>query len=475
MSDHIKQWQFGELLKARRVKLGATQRQLADLSTVSIRAIRDLELGRAQRPRRDTVRLIADGLGLRGRDRADFEAYAGRFATKADLKLIYESEPAPPPAPLDALVGREMEVALLRELLASGDQRFITTTGLSGVGKSRLAIEVAGVLHRSHSFSVLWSSSSEVTGPYQGAKRPDQLSALIRTGLDGLTSSDGAVDELAELIDNRPSLIVLDGYERARIRADRLVELLTGCRGLRVLTTARAPLDIHGERTFPLAPLAVPESRHDYNLVSLAGVPATQLFIRYIRHVRPAFELTPANAAAVAALCRRLDGIPAALEAAASWLLLYEPRELLAYLQADPFGVVGDRLPELRELLRHTVSGLDTDESAMLLALSDVDADWSMSEAVELTGIPAVAAARLVRRLSMLGLIRSTDETDRARFLTLNLVRALDVIRTPPHTSKLKWCDLPSKPAQSVGPRGAMGLPADVLPPRVPLKTLRAG
>src|SRR3954453_12771784 len=120
---------FGELLRTLRTRRGLTQRHLADLSTISVRAIRDLESGRACRPRPDTVRLIADGLCLRGAGRSEFEQ-----TSRAD----HETEPLP--APLGLMLGRDTEQAQLRALLASGAQRLVTLTGLAGPGKSRLAM-----------------------------------------------------------------------------------------------------------------------------------------------------------------------------------------------------------------------------------------------------------------------------------------------------------------------------------------------
>jgi transcriptional regulator with XRE-family HTH domain len=142
MDSNPRPEQFGVLLKSHRIRRGTTQRQLADLSTVSIRAIRDLELGRSRRPRRDTVRLIADGLGLGSRERARLEAAAD------DLRLIYGASFAPPPAPLDGLVGRDAEVEVLKKLLRSGGHRLVLVSGVGGVGKTRLTLAVADALMR---------------------------------------------------------------------------------------------------------------------------------------------------------------------------------------------------------------------------------------------------------------------------------------------------------------------------------------
>ncbi|MEC3978291.1 helix-turn-helix domain-containing protein [Amycolatopsis sp. H20-H5] len=409
------QRKFGELLKAHRVKRGATQRQLADLSTVSIRAIRDLESGRAHRPRRDTVRLIADGLGLRGRERADFESVAGSRATADHLRLIYDREPAPPPAPLDALLGREDEVSLVHELLGSGSHRLVTVTGLSGVGKSRLAQEIAAEIHESHGVFVLWSSAAD-----EQDRLADPLAALLRTGT-------GDTDELAVLIGDRPTLLVLDGHEPAALRLDRVVTLLRECRRLRVLATAHTPFELAGERVFPLAPLAVPEPGID-DLPALAAVPSVRFLLREIRQVQPGFALDGGTAATVAELCRLLDGIPAALEAAACWFLVYEPAAVLDSVRTDPFGLTEDRLPGLRVMLDQAVRGLDATGTSVLVRLTGLDTDWSMTDVIRLTGVPAAVCARLVRRLLLHGLVRPADAGG-TRFRALDLVKALHLDR----------------------------------------------
>ncbi|WP_020667008.1 helix-turn-helix domain-containing protein [Amycolatopsis nigrescens] len=412
MDGHSPKNTFGSLLRAHRIRQGATQRQLADLSTVSVRAIRDLELGRAHRPRRDTVRLIADGLGLSGRVRTEFELAARNAA--GDLEW-----PAPPPAPLDSLVGRESEVAVLHELLASGDQRMVTIAGLSGVGKTRIALEVAGVLHGTSRMPVLWYA----------ANRPATVSRT-QAAVAGLLTSGSSADELSSLLGSQPALLVLDGCEPEQVSLDRLTTLLGECRGLRVLSTAREPFDAPGERIFPLAPLAVPKPGRAHDLAELAAVPSLRLLTRAIRQVHPRFELTLANAGALAALCRRLDGVPVALEAAASWFLVYEPEVLLEHVTADPFDllgrpVTGDGAPGLRELLGRAVDSLDAAESSLLGRLAAVDSGWSIGEAAELTGVPPASCAQLVRRLLVRGVVRPADGADRVRFRTLDLVRSL--------------------------------------------------
>jgi transcriptional regulator with XRE-family HTH domain len=412
--------QFGVLLKSHRIRRGTTQRQLADLSTVSIRAIRDLELGRSRRPRRDTVRLIADGLRLGSRERARLEAAAD------DLRLIYGASFAPPPAPLNGLVGRDAEVEVLKKLLRSGGHRLVSVTGLGGVGKTRLALAVADALQREAGFAVLWNSTDDVPSPMRSMSGADPFSALLRTSPgDPLATPGDTAADLSMLLDEAiPTLLVLDGYQASDIRMDQVLSLLWEYRELRVLMTARAPFDHPSCQAFPLAPLAVPARCVEHAPDNLARMPAVRLLTDYVHRVVPDFRLSSANAASVAELCRLLDGIPAALEALAPWFLVARPQELTEYVRTDPFGITGENRPEVREALLHTLSCLDTVQAAALDRLA-VAGDWSMADAVGLTGEHAPVCARIVRRLLMHGLVRTVGEEDRTRFQVLAMIRAL--------------------------------------------------
>jgi transcriptional regulator with XRE-family HTH domain len=419
MDSNLRPNQFGALLKNHRIRRGTTQQQLADLSTVSIRAIRDLELGRSRRPRRDTVRLIADGLRLGSRDRAGLEA-------AADDLLIYGASFAPPPAPLDGLVGRDAQVEVLKELLRSGGHRLVSVTGVGGVGKTRLALEIADALHHEAGFSVLWNSTDDVPSPMRPMTGADPFSALLRRGPgDPLATPEGTAADLSMLLDGAvPTLLVLDGHQASEIRMDRVLSLLWEYRELRVLMTACTPFDHPSCQAFPLAPLAVPSRRVEHTPDSLARLPAVRLLTDYVHRVVPDFRLSAANAASVAELCRLLDGIPVALKAVAAWFLVATPQELMEYVRTDPFGFTGEKKPGVREALLNALSCLDTVQAAALHRLA-VAGDWSMADAVGLTGEHAPVCARIVRRLLMLGLVRTVCEEDRTRFQVLAVIRAL--------------------------------------------------
>ncbi|SDG09660.1 Helix-turn-helix domain-containing protein [Lentzea fradiae] len=287
---------FGELLRTHRIRAGLTQQQLADFAMVSVRAIRDLECGRTRTPRAETVRLLAEGLRLDETSRADLAKAGGRTAARAG---------AAPPAPAGAIVGREVETAALVALLsgcaAGGQRRLVTITGLSGVGKTRLALEAAGELHFRHGWSVLWHPASP-------------------------PSAD----------DDQDTVLVTDRCPEPRLLAEHP--------RLRVLVTALAPTGLPGEHVFPLSPLS--------------DEAAVRLLLTHVHRVRPGFRAEPANQAALTGLVKELDGLPSALEFAAGWFMVYSPQHLLERLRANP---VDPTSAHLRDALRRSLSTLDED------------------------------------------------------------------------------------------------------------------
>ncbi|MCX5394685.1 helix-turn-helix transcriptional regulator [Streptomyces sp. NBC_00094] len=168
---------LGTLIRGHRLRIGLTQRELADLSTISVRAIRDLEKGKALRPRADTIRLIADGLRLGPRARTALEESVSRgHQGGAGRHLLPER--CAPPVPLHPLIGREAEAAILAEELRSGAERLVTVVGLSGVGKTRLALETAARLHES-GFPVLWYTAPGAVTDCLPAADEDPLADLV--------------------------------------------------------------------------------------------------------------------------------------------------------------------------------------------------------------------------------------------------------------------------------------------------------
>ncbi|KOV80129.1 hypothetical protein ADL03_34840 [Nocardia sp. NRRL S-836] len=412
--DSSAQRQLGLLFRSYRTERHLTQRQLAKLSGVSVRTIRDIELGTSQQPRRETVRLMSNALGLSSEEHTRLEAASGRRATTDDLRFVFATSALPPPSPIDALVGRRAELAALAGSLRGGGDRLVTIAGLSGVGKTRLALEVAVALHDMDGLAVLWSSPDSLHPT--SVRASAQLGAALRAGLDALRGHGAGT--LAEVIADQPALVVLDAWSAHR--PELVLALLNDCPRVRVLITAPDPLRLPGERVFPLGPLTVP-SRRQTDPAELARVPSVELLTRYARQVRPGFRLTDANLPAVTGLARGADGIPAVLASVAQWLAVYEPEALCEQMNDDPFGF----FEGLRERITARLDTLDGAERLLLERLSVLDSAWSVTDAVSATGLPPSTCARLVRALLVTGLVRPASAEGRSRFGVLSLVRSL--------------------------------------------------
>ncbi|MFE0605659.1 helix-turn-helix domain-containing protein [Streptomyces sp. NPDC058892] len=387
---------FGELLRVRRERVGLTQQVLADHATLSVRAIRDMESGRVQRPRQETVRLLADALRLEGQHRSSFEAAARRQGLVEEPR----DEPTAPPVARGAIVGRELEVEVLTDALAVHGDRLVTVAGLGGVGKTRLVLEVARRLHLASRWSVRWIDCG-------------------RQPVVGLARTAG----------ERPTLLVLDGAD-AGVDTALLDELFHRCPGLRVLITARVAQPLPGGQVIPLAPLPTPGPELDHDLVALTEVGAVRLLLSHLRRLRPGFRLEPEEAPAVASICRELDGLPGALELVAGWSTVLSPRQLVARLADGPFHLApppagfGGRA-DVGAALGAALDRLTLGQRDLLERLAATPGDWSGEDAVELSGRPPQECLAAVHELLASGLIRSVPARDGVRFTVLNLCRRL--------------------------------------------------
>lgn len=417
---------LGSLIRGHRLRLGLTQRQLADLSTISVRAIRDLEKGKAQRPRTDTVRLIAEGLRLGPRARTALEEAAQRgHRGDGDGRRPGAERPSPP-VPLHPIIGREAETAVVVEELGSGTERLITVVGLGGVGKTRVALEAAARMHEA-GFSVLWHTAP---GPVPDFLPADDGSFTALTAdcadfLHGGGQADGLPARLADLAGSGGVLLVLDGVETRLLDGHRLNRLLRDVPGIRLLVTAEEPWDVPCERLFLLSPLDAPAPPAG------SDSPATRFFLSRLRRVRPDISADAWSREDIARICHRLDGHPMALVAAASWLTVCDLRTLCGIVESDPAALLahlsGDpaasRLPERTG---RTIGRLPAGQRRLISALHEADADeFDLGDVVRLTGLPLSDCGRMVRHLLVSGVIRASTDTGRSAFRVLCVVRAL--------------------------------------------------
>lgn len=337
---------FARRLRRMRDAAGLSQEELALRAGMTAKGVGAIERGVRRYPYPHTVRALADALGLSGEERDGFVAAAPR-RTGAFVQPSADGTLPPPPTPF---VGREREVASVRAMLTRGVARLLTITGPGGVGKTRLALEVAGRMKDACADGVAFVSLASQDDP---ARVPLAIfRALGLTEVAGRSESE----TLREYLARREILLVLDNFERLVEAAPEVSGLLGAAPNLRVLATSRIPLRIRGEQEYPLQPLPVPDNKHrGTDLVSVKASPAARLFAARAAEANPSFELTIGNAASVSAICRRLDGLPLALELVAARSRFLGPAEVLSHLH-ELLEVGGARdLPNRQKTLSATM------------------------------------------------------------------------------------------------------------------------
>ena len=319
---------FGGLLRLLRADAGLTQEELAEAARLSPRTVSDLERGMSRTARKDSALLLADALGLAGRVRRVFVAAAQGRVRAAEVLAARSQVPGAfagnLPVQLSSFIGRERELAGLAAAMARS--ALVTVTGPGGVGKTRLALHAAADQLPSFGDGA-WLCELH---PASDAETMAQavavaLRARPRPGI----STAGSVVEF--LRTKSSLLLVLDNCEHLVDAAAALAaDILRGCRGVRVLATSRQPLGVGGEQVFGLRPLSLPPP--DAGLAAAAASDAVSLFAQRATAARSDFSLTPSNVAAVGEICRRLDGIPLAIELAAARVAALRPAEIAALL-----------------------------------------------------------------------------------------------------------------------------------------------
>ena len=443
---------FGEALRHYRLAANLTQEQLAQRAGLSRHGINVLELGHRQAPRDRTIARLASALGLSPEDRAAFEVAGHQRLPPREPALVVLSRPHPvqsngamaitppdwPPhnVPLQPtpLLGRERELAEVAALLRRNQTRLLTLTGPGGVGKTRLALEVAWALHDdvdTFPDGVWLVRLASLTNPAQ------VISTLAQTlGLSerGATSIE---ELLRAFLRDKSLLVLLDNFEHVAEAAPDVAGLLEWSADLKLLVTSRATLRLRGEHIYPVPLLAVPPTA-SFSLPSamqLDQYAATALFVQRARAAQPGFHVTDATASLVANLCARLDGLPLAIELAAARVRLLPTAALLARLEPRLPLLTGGPvdLPERQRTMRATIAWsydlLQAEEQRLFWRLA-VFADGCALEAVEeVCQSPAGAAPlqlNVIEGLSVLvdqSLIYQREVGGEPRFDMLHVVR----------------------------------------------------
>src|SRR5215213_2694813 len=349
------------------------------------------------------------------------------------------------PHPATPLIGREREIATARAtfgLATSGDlkpdrelqtARLLTLTGPGGAGKTRLSLHLAAELGAEFTDGAAFVPLADVTNPVL-------VPVAIASALDlGDTSGESPRDLVFAHLRDRHLLLVLDNFEQVMSAVPLVAELLTGCPRLRVIATSRERLSIRGEQELPLPPLALPkipprlasdgssaeEAAAAINDIRRAE--AIRLFVSRAQSVKPGFEITAANAAAVVEICSRLDGLPLAIELAAARIRLLSPDALLARFgrRLDVLERGPRDLPARQQTMRDTIAWsydlLDPAERRLFTRLS-VFAGGATLEAVEAVAGDAesgdgMADLELIESLADKSLIKLVGDDPRIQML----------------------------------------------------------
>lgn len=389
---------FAELLRSHRLAAGLTQAALAEIAGLSEHGIQRLESG-ASRPYRDTVTRLVRALRL-----SQDEAAALEGAVPLAPRNRRPGATAPPvdarhnlPCALTSFIGREQEKDELTELLVG--TRLLTLTGVGGCGKTRLALEVGRLVYDRYPEGVWLVDLATITDP-------DLVPQAIAT-IVSVPESPGqsALATLSTVLKSRRTLLLLDNCEHLLGACAHIANtLLLACPGLQIVATSREALGVVGEvcRGVPSLPVPPPEPRTGNSVADYAAV---QLFVDRARAVQPTFDISERNAAAIGQICRRLDGIPLALELAAALVRALSVEQLAARLdQRFQLLTGGNRaaLPRqqtLRAAVDWSYALLTEAERALFARLSVFAVDWDLEAAETVCAGDGIVREQVVKLL----------------------------------------------------------------------------
>ena len=275
-----------------------------------------------------------------------------RFSEKPGKQA--EIRPPNLPVPRTGFVGREKEVAAAKDLLLRQDARLVTVTGPGGIGKSRLALQVASSLVDHFPGGIHFVPLASVSDPGL------IVSAIVETLAIGEAGGQSPLEMLEQTFHNafgRPMLLLLDNFEHLMQAAPTVAELLAAGPNLKILVTSRAALHVYGEHELPLPPLALPDSASLPEPEVLSQYPAVALFVERAVAVKPDFELSRENASAITEICVRLDGLPLAIELAAARVKVLSPASMRTRLKSRLQLLTGGArdLPQRQQTLRAAI------------------------------------------------------------------------------------------------------------------------
>ncbi|HSH81800.1 MAG TPA: tetratricopeptide repeat protein [Herpetosiphonaceae bacterium] len=415
---------FAELLRRYRARARLSQEQLAEQAGLSLRAVSDLERGINRMPRNATVRLLAETLKLSEAEHATFAAAA---RGEVSLPAVSAAPAHNLPPQLTSFIGRAQDVAAVVRLILRPSVRLVTLTGPGGAGKTRLSLRAAEELLPSFPDGVRFVDLAPITDPDLVLQAIASTLGVGETA--GISSSEGLREHLRE----KNLLLVLDNFERVVLAGNLLTQLLVAAPGLKMLVTSRVVLRVRGEHEYAVPPLATPPPEPRSSWEEVARYESVELFLTRARAVRLDFALDTGNAQVIAEICRRLDGLPLAIELAAARVHVLSPQAMLPRL-ADRFSLLtrgAQDVPARQRTLRGTLDwsyGLLHEKEQQLFAQLGVFAGSPTLEAIEAVGGPDVLD--IVSSLVDSSLLRQEElPGGEARFRLLETVREYALAR----------------------------------------------
>ncbi|MEO7911479.1 MAG: tetratricopeptide repeat protein [Roseiflexaceae bacterium] len=332
------------------------------------------------------------------------------------------------PVQPNPLIGRERDIAAACALLLRPDLRLVTMIGPGGTGKTRLSLHVAAELTDAFADGVFFVSLAAVDSPAM-------LTTAVAHALGVRESGDRSLlDNLTDFLRARRILLLLDNFEHLIDAAPQAALVLAQCPHLKVLVTSREALRVSGEQLFPVAPLGLPgpsdlQAADDALADVLATFPAVALVVARARAGMPDFALTPRNAAAVAAICARLDGLPLAIELAATRTRLFAPPALLARLVNRLRELRGGArdVPARQQTLRAAIDWsyqlLTESEQMLFRRLGVFVGGWTLEAAEAVGQNLALDVVDGIESLAQKSLLREQSDQDEPRFFMLETIR----------------------------------------------------
>jgi len=427
---------FGEWLKRRRKAEGLTQEQLAQQLSCSTITLRKIE-AEERRPSAQIVERLAEIFNIPSNEQTSFLRFA-RGDWKSAISGITEDTPwrvstvsprSNLPASLTSLVGREQDIANVREYLSNSNIRLLTLIGPPGIGKTRLSIESARAELSDFPDGVFFIALAPLEAPNLVAPTIGQTLGLVEA------TDQSPIKRLENGIGDKQMLIVLDNVEHLIERTATLVsDLLSVCPRLKILSTSREALRVPGEWLYPVPALSTPAETQlqSIDIETAAQFAALSLFAERARAVRPDFTLNVENIWPVASICTHLDGLPLAIELIAARIRLMSPHILLSHLSeqftqyADGMRAVSARQKTLHSAIGWSYDLLPAKEQVLFRRLAIFSGGWTLEEAQTICsteGLEANEIPNLSIHLVDKSLVIVQEEKGVARYHTLETIR----------------------------------------------------